>query len=309
MNSADRRPELIEREIETVREKPHWSYSALQTYLTCPMRYYFRYIEHAEVERTPISIPFGRAFHLVLSERALKGTSYTIVDAKEDFAVYFRGETEVCENLTYKQDEDYWFWDKRGCDMLEVALADWPDDYTVKSVAEAFSVEVPGLSKPLVGEFDLVTVDGGDETICDWKTASTNWPKGKADRDLQATTFAYAYMKKYGELEKIGCWGTWEPCHKTMLGHGIVGVENLGGDLDKIPAGVPFRFNCFPLRWYMGDGSMARCVAEIDEDLLDKSVPDRTYAYGGTGYGFPEGNGDSGLEYMQRLFNRNKKKK
>ena len=47
----------------------------------------------------------------------------------------------------------------------------------------------------------------------------------------------------------------------------------------------------------------------IDEDLIDKTVPDRTYAYGGTGYGFPEGNGDSGLEYMQRLFNRNKKGK
>ena len=188
----------MERKIETMRETPHWSYSALQTYLTCPMRYYFRYIEHAEVERTPISIPFGRAFHLVLSERAMKGTNYTIVDAKEDFAVYFKGETEVCENLTYKPDEDYWFWDKRGCDMLDVALADWPDDYAVKSVAEAFSVDVPGLSKPLVGEFDLVTVDGGDETICDWKTAAMNWPKGKADRDLQATTFAYAYMKKYG---------------------------------------------------------------------------------------------------------------
>ena len=163
----------MERKIETMRETPHWSYSALQTYLTCPMRYYFRYIEHAEVERTPISIPFGRAFHLVLSERAMKGTNYTIVDAKEDFAVYFKGETEVCENLTYKPEEDYWFWDKRGCDMLEVALADWPDDYTVKSVAEAFSVDVPGLSKPLVGEFDLVTVDGGDETICDWKKKST----------------------------------------------------------------------------------------------------------------------------------------
>ena len=188
----------MEREIETVREKPHWSYSAFQTYLTCPMRYYFRYIEHAEVERTPISIPFGRAFHLVLSDRALKGTAYTIVDAKEDFAVYFKGETEVCENLTYKPDEDYWFWDKRGCDMLDVALADWPDDYTVKSVAEAFSVDVPGLSKSLVGEFDLVVTDGGDETISDWKTASMKWPTGKVDRDLQATTFCYAYQKKHG---------------------------------------------------------------------------------------------------------------
>ena len=83
----------MERTIDTVREMPHWSYSAFNTYLTCPMRYFFRYIEHAEVERTSVSTPFGRAFHAVLSERAMKGTDYTVEDAKEDFAVYFRGET------------------------------------------------------------------------------------------------------------------------------------------------------------------------------------------------------------------------
>ena len=41
----------MERTIDTVRETPHWSYSAFNTYLTCPMRYYFRYIERAEIER------------------------------------------------------------------------------------------------------------------------------------------------------------------------------------------------------------------------------------------------------------------
>jgi kynurenine formamidase len=86
-----------------------------------------------------------------------------------------------------------------------------------------------------------------------------------------------AYDKKFGDLEAIGCWGTWEPCHKMMLGHGIVGVENLGGNLDKV-SGKRFRFYCFPLRWYLGDGSMARCVAEIDEDNLN-DVPDREYKY------------------------------
>ena len=88
-----------------------------------------------------------------------------------------------------------------------------------------------------------------------------------------------AYDNKFGKLEEIGCWGTWEPCHKVLLGNGIVGVENLGGDLDKV-SGKRFRFYCFPLRWYLGDGSMARCVAEIDEDDLNP-VPDRTYHYGG----------------------------
>ena len=92
-----------------------------------------------------------------------------------------------------------------------------------------------------------------------------------------------AYDKKFGDLEALGNWGTWEPCHKLMLGNGIVGVENLGGDLDKVK-GKRFRFLCFPLRWYMGDGCMARCVAEIDEDDVN-DVPERTYMYGGTGFG------------------------
>ena len=188
----------MKRTIETMKETPHWSYSAFNTYLACPMKFFFRYIAHAEPERTSVSLPFGRAFHAVLSLRAEKGSDYSAEDAKEDFAVYFRGETEVCENLTYKADEDYWFWEGRGCEMLDVALAEWSDDYTVKSVAEAFSVEVPGLSRPLVGEFDLVVTDGGDETICDWKTASVKWPTGKVERDLQATTFCYAYQQKHG---------------------------------------------------------------------------------------------------------------
>jgi kynurenine formamidase len=114
-----------------------------------------------------------------------------------------------------------------------------------------------------------------------------------------------AYYEKFGLLEDFGNWGTWEPCHKLMLGHGIVGVENLGGDLDKV-SGKRFKFYCFPLRWYMGDGSMARCVAEIDEDELN-DVPDRIYEYGGTGYADETGGGGSGIEYMQRLFSRKKK--
>ena len=56
----------------------------------------------------------------------------------------------------------------------------------------------------------------------------------------------------------------------------------------------------------MGDGAMSRCVAFIDEENIDPSVPDRTYKYGGTGYADEDGHGASGLEYMQKLFNRNK---
>jgi kynurenine formamidase len=99
------------------------------------------------------------------------------------------------------------------------------------------------------------------------------------DREVFIQTFGIdKYMKEYGKLEKAGEWGTWEPCHKYMMGNGIVGIENLGGDLEKV-VGKRFKMWAFPLRWYMGDGSMIRAVAEIDEKDLNP-VPDRVYKYG-----------------------------
>jgi len=188
----------MDRDIETLKDRPHWSYSAFSTYLTCPMKYYFRYVAQAEVERTSVCLPFGRAFHAVLSERAWKGSDFKLEDALENFAVFFKGETEVSENLIYKQDETFDSCLQKGFDMLKVALENWTDDFSVKSVAESFKVEIPGLKKPLIGEFDLVVTDGGDEAICDWKTSSSKWPVSKADHDLQATAFCYAYKAVHG---------------------------------------------------------------------------------------------------------------
>ncbi len=99
------------------------------------------------------------------------------------------------------------------------------------------------------------------------------------DREVYIKVHGKAkYDAKFGKLEAIGCPGTWEPCHKLMLGNGIVGVENLGGDLDKV-VGKRFRFLALPIRWHLGDGSMVRCVAEIDEDQIVEAPP-RLYKYG-----------------------------
>ncbi|WP_102869079.1 cyclase family protein [Pseudovibrio exalbescens] len=87
------------------------------------------------------------------------------------------------------------------------------------------------------------------------------------------------YKELYGEVEEKGeCEGTWEPCHKLMLGNGITGYENVGGDLEKL-VNKRFKLMGFPIRWFKGDGSMVRLVAEIDEDDLN-DVPDRVYPYG-----------------------------
>jgi kynurenine formamidase len=70
----------------------------------------------------------------------------------------------------------------------------------------------------------------------------------------------------------------WEPCHRALLSNGIVGWENVGGDIAKV-VGKRVTIMGFPIRWYMGDGSIVRLVAMIDEADMNP-VPDRVYKYG-----------------------------
>lgn len=58
----------------------------------------------------------------------------------------------------------------------------------------------------------------------------------------------------------------WEPAHKElMVNGGIPGIENIGGDLDKV-TGKRCTFMAFPWRWPQGDGCVVRVIAVIDPD-------------------------------------------
>ena len=70
----------------------------------------------------------------------------------------------------------------------------------------------------------------------------------------------------------------WEPCHDILMANNVMGIENLGGDLDKV-TNQRFLFCAFPLRWYMGDGTIVRAVAFVPSDRVN-DVPDKVYPYG-----------------------------
>ncbi len=66
---------------------------------------------------------------------------------------------------------------------------------------------MPGLSKPVIGELDMVISeqtpfddenDKGSDTIVDFKTAARMWSDDRPAKDLQATVFSYAFEKTHG---------------------------------------------------------------------------------------------------------------
>jgi len=56
----------------------------------------------------------------------------------------------------------------------------------------------------------------------------------------------------------------YEPAHMILLGNGIVGIENAGGDIDLV-TGKRCTLAAFPIRYELGDASMVRLVAIIEE--------------------------------------------
>ena len=184
--------------LEELKAEPHYSYSALNTYLNiCPLQYFYRYIEKREPERTPIALPFGSAFHSVVSEiasYAKKGELPKAETMKDAFAEYFKGFCNTSVDVTYKKDETENDLLETAGRMIDTALRDWPDFWNIEAVALPFRVEVEGLSRPLIGELDMV-IDNStpfDDTpvpplIVDFKTAARSWPEDKPDHDLQAS--------------------------------------------------------------------------------------------------------------------------
>lgn len=57
----------------------------------------------------------------------------------------------------------------------------------------------------------------------------------------------------------------WEPCHRLLLRNGIVGFENVGGDIDQV-LGKRVIIAGFPWRWTKGDGSIVRLVAIVEDE-------------------------------------------
>jgi kynurenine formamidase len=82
------------------------------------------------------------------------------------------------------------------------------------------------------------------------------WPHG-------LLPWACAEYEEETGREVLDDFPLWEPCHRALLSHGIVGFENVGGEIDQV-TGQRVTFAAFPWRWVKGDGCIIRLVAMLD---------------------------------------------
>ncbi|MEM4382758.1 MAG: cyclase family protein [Candidatus Caldarchaeum sp.] len=115
-------------------------------------------------------------------------------------------------------------------------------EWFVKKGVKAVGIDTQALDHPL-GTREVWHQPGGDErnTVVPW--------------------LADEYKKETGR-DVVEDFPYWEPCHRLLLTHGIMGWENVGGDIDKV-TGMRCFITGLPIKWIGGDGSIVRLIAVV----------------------------------------------
>ena len=190
--------------LSEIRKRPHWSFSSLNSLLNiCSLQWRFQKIDKLEPTHTSVNLVAGCVYHRTLDQVYLcrkVEMPLTIDEALQLYTEDWR-RTSAEENIKYgKLDADGI--EEQGRGLIKVAWDNIDDSERVIEVSEAFCVPVVHdgkfLSKPLIGEFDLVVEKDNKPLVIDWKTSATRWNQAKAHKSLQATAYSMAYQLKYG---------------------------------------------------------------------------------------------------------------
>jgi len=171
------------------KEEPHLSYSQINCYLTCPLRYKLKYVDDIPPAFTASSLAFGSAIHEAVAafyQTRLEGDELRpdqMLDVYMDSwhraekIRYFNGDNE--DSLVEKAEN-----------LLTVFHGSTDPSVTILGVEEFFELPLGGIP-PFQGYIDLIeqSIDG-TVTVGDLKTASKKPSSLNLQANLQLTTYA-----------------------------------------------------------------------------------------------------------------------
>jgi CRISPR/Cas system-associated exonuclease Cas4 (RecB family) len=192
--------------LSDLRGLPHTSVSQLKTFLQCPRKYRYQYIDHLEPAFRPIALAFGTAWHRTVGEYLLSldkkpGT------CREELQSVFRdslSEQVTADHVTvlFDDDENLGETIDLGIRMLDVFLEQFPLPDHVYGVEVPFAIElVHPVSRevhplPLVGAMDAVVEDADGPTVLEFKSGR-RFSSEQLEYDLQVTGYKVA-VREHG---------------------------------------------------------------------------------------------------------------
>jgi putative RecB family exonuclease len=184
------------------------SASRLNCWLSCPLKWAFRYRQGIRTPTTP-ALFVGKACHSALEayyrHRQL-GVTLEPGDVTGKFLESWAGLVDQ-EQVMFTEIADEQAVRKQVCDLVTAYLAVVPKDE--KPLAVEVAVEVPlvdpengeDLGMPLVGVIDLVLEGQAGPVIADFKTAARSSEPMEISHEIQLSSYAWLYRQVAGRKE------------------------------------------------------------------------------------------------------------
>ena len=167
----------------------HLSYSQVSTYLTCPLRYRFQYVDVIPPTFMSAALAFGSAIHESVAafyQTRLEGDE---LRPHEMLDVY-RDTWSKSENIKFFNGDGEESLREKAKQMLSVFHGSVDPSVMILGVEEFFEFRLDGLP-PFHGYIDLIEqADSGAVTVVDLKTASKKPSGSPAESNLQLTAYS-----------------------------------------------------------------------------------------------------------------------
>jgi putative RecB family exonuclease len=180
------------------RLRKHWSFSAINQYLRCPLQYYFQRILRLPTPTVGSGLVLGGAVHEALAHYHTKLKQRrvaSILQIQRVFAQAWKSR-EADQQIQYKRGETRVSQLAVGIGLLETYLQSPPPENVLEIERELIVPLVNSqgdyLETPLVAIIDLIT--GTDEglKIHELKTSGRSYGQFEVDTSLQASCYAHA---------------------------------------------------------------------------------------------------------------------
>lgn len=188
------------------QDRDYISFSAVRSYQTCPLQYFFRYVAGLPKETVSASLVFGSAIHNAVEHhfrRLLEGEPAPSVE--ELLARYREGWQDQSAPVRFGKDEDAGSLDGLAERMLRTFAA----NDLARPAGHILAVEetlrgsiIPGLPDVL-GRIDLIVETPDELIISDWKTSRARYSPDQVEDSTEQLLLYSELAKDFAPHKRI----------------------------------------------------------------------------------------------------------
>ena len=192
-----------------MRDRPHWSYSAITQYLRCPLQYFFQRVLGLPSHSIGMGLALGSAVHAGLAEYHRRLQQKESIDTEAILKTFHDcwDEKELHETIQYRDGDTREDSVEQGVHLLEIYLKEPPPEGIVaieqRILVPLYNSQGEYLETPLVAITDLITETNEELTVREFKTSGRAYSPSDVASSLQPTCYVHAVRETLGREANV----------------------------------------------------------------------------------------------------------